>query len=83
MKSSPATRPCRSPDRALSLILERRGRRHGAQTDLDEAGIAKNAREEKLAARRRKRSEAHAEMAALRAARAQGAADDSDSGSRR
>ena len=46
----------------------------GAQTDLDELGIAKNAREEKLQARKKEQDpKHHAEMERLyRAARAEG-----------
>ena len=43
---------------AHSLKLNEEAVRAGAQTDLDELGIAKNAREEKLKARARKRREA-------------------------
>ena len=60
----------------------------GAQTDLDELGIAKNAREEKLRrastrTRRQRRALPRGDGAALPSARAQGAADASDSGPRR
>ena len=57
----------------------------GAQTDLDELGIAKNAREEKLKKRDHKDDpKYHEEMARLyRQHGAQGAADDPDSGAGR
>ncbi|MFN7980941.1 MAG: radical SAM protein [Vicinamibacterales bacterium] len=49
-----------------SLILNAEAVAKGAQTDLDEAGIAKNAREEKLAARKKEADpKYHAEMAKL------------------
>jgi tetraether lipid synthase len=57
---------------AHSLKLNEEAVRAGAQTDLDELGIAKNAREEKLKARQHKTPEElakdaayHAEMAKL------------------
>jgi tetraether lipid synthase len=55
---------------AHSLKLNEEAVRKGAQTDLDELGIAKNAREEKLAARRHKDDQEkdpryHQEMAKL------------------
>ena len=57
---------------AHSLKLNEEAVRAGAQTDLDDLGIAKNAREEKLAARKHKTPEEaakeaayHAEMAKL------------------
>ena len=76
---------------AHSLKLNEEAVRAGAQTDLDDLGIAKNAREEKLAARKHKTPEEAAKEAAaqrrdgqaLRAARAQRAADAADSGARR
>src|SRR5580765_813288 len=51
-----------------SLVLNEEAVRAGAQTDLDELGIAKNAREEKLAARNHRTPEEarhHEEMAKL------------------
>ena len=74
-----------------SLKLNEEAVRAGAQTDLDDLGIAKNAREEKLPARKHKTPEEAREGSgaprrdgqALRAARAQGAADAADSGPRR
>jgi 7,8-dihydro-6-hydroxymethylpterin dimethyltransferase len=49
-----------------SLVLNAEAVAKGAQTDLDEAGIAKNAREEKLAARKKEQDpKYHAEMAKL------------------
>src|SRR3979490_511022 len=60
------------PSTAHSLKLNEEAVRAGAQTDLDDLGIAKNAREEKLAARKHKTPEDaakeaahHAEMAKL------------------
>jgi hypothetical protein len=53
---------------AHSLKLNEEAVRKGAQTDLDELGIAKNAREEKLAARKHKDEKDeryHQEMAKL------------------
>jgi hypothetical protein len=47
------------PSTAHSLVLNEEAVRAGAQTDLDERGIAKNAREEKLKARH------HGDMARL------------------
>ena len=44
-----------------SLVLNEEAVRAGAQTDLDELGIAKNAREEKLAARRHKTPDENAQ----------------------
>ncbi len=78
---------------AHRLKLNEEAVRAGAQTDMEDMGIAKNAREEKLAAQKNK-SKTPEELAkrsraqrgdgqALRAARAQGAADASDSGARR
>jgi uncharacterized radical SAM superfamily Fe-S cluster-containing enzyme len=54
--------------KAHSLILNEEAVRAGAQTDLDELGIAKNARDEKLAARKHRTPEEerhHEEMAKL------------------
>jgi hypothetical protein len=73
---------------AHSLKLNEEAVRAGAQTDLDDLGIAKNAREEKAAARKHKTPEELAKEAAhnagdgqaLRAARPQGTADAPDSG---
>src|SRR5690348_794172 len=49
-----------------SLVLNAEAVAKGAQTDLDELGIAKNAREEKLKARQKEQDPAyHAEMAKL------------------
>src|SRR6476469_7691038 len=49
-----------------SLVLNEEAVRAGAQTDLDELGIAKNARDEKLAARKKEQDpKYHAEMAKL------------------
>jgi uncharacterized radical SAM superfamily Fe-S cluster-containing enzyme len=49
-----------------SLVLNAEAVAKGAQTDLDELGIAKNAREEKLQARQKEQDPAyHAEMAKL------------------
>jgi hypothetical protein len=51
-----------------SLVLNEEAVRAGAQTDLDELGIAKNARDEKLAARKHRTPEEerhHEEMARL------------------
>jgi hypothetical protein len=49
-----------------SLVLNAEAVAKGAQTDLDELGIAKNAREEKLAARKKEQDpKYHAEMAKL------------------
>ena len=49
-----------------SLVLNAEAVAKGAQTDLDELGIAKNAREEKLAARKKEADpKYHAEMAKL------------------
>ena len=49
-----------------SLVLNEEAVRKGAQTDLDELGIAKNAREEKLQARKKEQDpKYHAEMARL------------------
>jgi hypothetical protein len=49
-----------------SLKLNEEAVRAGAQTDLDELGIAKNAREEKLQARKKEQDpKYHAEMAKL------------------
>ncbi|MDR1988931.1 MAG: radical SAM protein, partial [Acidobacteriaceae bacterium] len=49
-----------------SLVLNAEAVAKGAQTDLDELGIAKNAREEKLMARQKEHDPAyHAEMAKL------------------
>ena len=75
--------------RRHSLKLNAEAVAAGAQTDLDDLGIAKNAREEKLEARQHKDepdkdARYHEEMArALPSARAQGAADAPDSGPRR
>ena len=55
------------PSTAHSLKLNEEAVRAGAQTDLDELGIAKNAREEKLAARKLKTAEDHAREAAYNA----------------
>src|SRR5262249_43806211 len=55
---------------AHSLKLNEQAVRAGAQTDLDELGIAKNAREEKLAARKHKTPEDAAKEAAHNAERA-------------
>ena len=49
---------------AHSLVLNEEAVRAGAQTDLDELGIAKNAREEKLKARAHKSAEENAREAA-------------------
>jgi len=49
-----------------SLVLNAEAVAAGAQTDLDELGIAKNAREEKLAARKKEQDpHYHEEMAKL------------------
>ncbi|MGC4084555.1 MAG: hypothetical protein QM736_21175 [Vicinamibacterales bacterium] len=49
-----------------SLVLNAEAVAKGAQTDLDELGIAKNAREEKLQARKKEHDpKYHAEMAKL------------------
>jgi 7,8-dihydro-6-hydroxymethylpterin dimethyltransferase len=50
---------------AHSLKLNEEAVRAGAQTDLDELGIAKNAREEKLKARQQPDAQYHDEMAKL------------------
>ena len=71
-----------------SLILNAEAVAAGAQTDLDDIGVAKNAREEKLAARKKSNmtpeeiKAAHGDGAALPPAGAQGAADDPDPGPR-
>ena len=52
---------------AHSLKLNEEAVRQGAQTDLDDLGIAKNAREEKLAARKHKTPEELAQEAARNA----------------
>ena len=52
MRSSPATRRCRSARREHSLKLNAEAVAAGAQTDLDKLGIAKNAREEQIKARK-------------------------------
>jgi hypothetical protein len=52
------------PSTAHSLKLNEEAVRAGAQTDLDDLGIAKNAREEKLAARKSKAPEEIAKEAA-------------------
>src|SRR6266545_942449 len=52
------------PSTAHSLKLNEEAVRAGAQTDLDDLGIAKNAREEKLAARKHKTPEEAAKEAA-------------------
>ncbi len=72
-----------------SLVLNAEAVAAGAQTDLDDLGIAKNAREEKLAARKKSQmtpeeiTAPHGDGAALSPAGAQGAADDPDPGARR
>jgi uncharacterized radical SAM superfamily Fe-S cluster-containing enzyme len=55
------------PSKAHSLKLNEDAVRAGAQTDLDDLGIAKNAREEKLAARKHKSAEDLAKEAAYNA----------------
>ena len=72
-----------------SMVLNAEAVAAGAQTDLEDMGVAKNAREEKLAARKKSNmtpeeiKAPHGDGAALPAAGAQGAADDPDPGARR
>ena len=71
-----------------SLVLNAEAVAKGKQTDLDELGIAKNAREEKLQARKkpadaRGAPPAPGDGSALSQGSAQGAADDPDPGARR
>ena len=64
MRSSPAARRSGLTSDEHSLVLDPEAVAAGLQTDLDDQGIAKNARQEKLEARAKQKAE-NERMAAL------------------